>query len=151
LSKTEREVKEGIEVDVNTILRDYAILQRYAENISSALSSIVSELSELTLAKESINKLSQQEKVDETLISLDRSGYAYMWASIVSTKKVLVNIGANYYVVTDASKAIEILDKRINELMDVRRKLESELMAVSQKIEELKQILAQIQATSLSK
>lgn len=151
MSKTEREVKEGIEVDVNTILRDYAILQRYAENISSALSSIVSELSELTLAKESINKLSQQEKVDETLISLDRSGYAYMWASIVSTKKVLVNIGANYYVVTDASKAIEILDKRINELMDVRRKLESELMAVSQKIEELKQILAQIQATSLSK
>jgi len=151
LSKTEREVKEGIEVDVNTILRDYAILQRYAENISSALSSIVSELSELTLAKESINKLSQQEKVDETLISLDRSGYAYMWASIVSTKKVLVNIGANYYVVTDASKAIEILDKRINELMDVRRKLESELMAVSQKIGELKQILAQIQATSLSK
>ena len=151
MSKTEREVKEGIEVDVNTILRDYAILQRYAENISSALSSIVSELSELTLAKESINKLSQQEKVDETLISLDRSGYAYMWASIVSTKKVLVNIGANYYVVTDASKAIEILDKRINELMDVRRKLESELMAVSQKIGELKQILAQIQATSLSK
>ena len=151
MSKTEREVKEGIEVDVNTILRDYAILQRYAENISSALSSIVSELSELTLAKESINKLSQQEKVDEALISLDRSGYAYMRASIVSTKKVLVNIGANYYVVTDASKAIEILDKRINELMDVRRKLESELMAISQKIEELKQVLAQIQATSLSK
>lgn len=151
MSKTGKDVKEGIEVDINVILRDYAILQRYAENISSALSSIVSELSELTLAKESINKLSQQEKVNEALISLDRSGYAYMRASIVSTKKVLVNIGANYYIVTDVSKAIEILDKRINELMDVRRKLEGELMTVSQKIEELKQILAQIQATSPSK
>lgn len=138
-------------IDINLLLRDYALLQRYAENLSVTLSNILAELNELSLAKETISKLASQEKVEEALVSLDRSGYAYIKASISDTRNVLVNIGSNYYVIIDSSKAIEILEKRITELSSMKSRLEKELAAVTQKIGELKQIIAQVQTSASSK
>ncbi len=139
---------QKIEVDVNVLLRDYVLLQKYAENLTSALTSVLNELNEVNLAKESIKQLSRYDKLDNILVSLDRAGYAYMHGLLKDTSKILVNIGAGYYVVVDSSKATEILERRTSELQEIRKRLEQELSAISQKLEELKQLIAKAQSQS---
>ncbi len=146
MSYREGKDTQKVEVDVNILLRDYVLLQRYAENLTSALTSVLNELNEINLAKESIKQLSRYSKLDNVLVSLDRAGYAYMHGLLKDTSKVLVNIGANYYVVVDSTRATEILERRAGELQEIRKKLEHELSAISQKLEELKQLIARAQS-----
>ncbi len=133
--------------EAEAVIREYVYLQRYINELSSTMSSIVSELNEIQLAKETISNIDLESNID-VFMSLDRRGYAYISAKLSSNGKVLVNIGSDYYALLDKHDALRILDMRFKDLMEIKNKVEKELITATQRIEEVKKILASLQEKS---
>ncbi len=135
---------EKIQQEANILLQEYAVLQRYAEELSAYLNNISTALAEASLARKSIEELYKGEE-KEVLLSLDRNGNAFIKAEIKDKNKIIVSIGGDYYLYTSIEKAMDILDKKISEIEESRKNLEKELSSVLGRINQIKQQLAILQ------
>ncbi len=133
-----------IQQEMNILLQEYAVLQRYTEELSAYLNNINVALSEASLARKSIEELSAS-KESKVLVSLDRNANAFIRAEVKEKNKIVVNIGGDYYIYTTVDKALIILSEKIEELEKSRKNIQKELAEAINRIEKIKQQLAVLQ------
>ena len=133
-----------IQQEMNILLQEYAVLQRYTEELSAYLNNINVALSEASLARKSIEELSAS-KESKVLVSLDRNANAFIRAEVKEKNKIVVNIGGDYYIYTTVDKALIILSEKIEELEKSRKNIQKELTEAINRIEKIKQQLAVLQ------
>ncbi len=133
-----------IQQEMNILLQEYAVLQRYTEELSAYLNNINVALSEASLARKSIEELSAS-KESKVLVSLDRNANAFIRAEVKEKNKIVVNIGGDYYLYTTVDKALIILSEKIEELEKSRKNIQKELTEAINRIEKIKQQLAVLQ------
>ncbi len=133
-----------IQQEMNILLQEYAVLQRYTEELSAYLNNINVALSEASLARKSIEELSAS-KESKVLVSLDRNANAFIRAEVKEKNKIIVNIGGDYYLYTTVDKALIILSEKIEELEKSRKNIQKELTEAINRIEKIKQQLAVLQ------
>ncbi len=133
-----------IQQEMNILLQEYAVLQRYTEELSAYLNNINVALSEASLARKSIEELSAS-KESKVLVSLDRNANAFIRAEVKEKNKIVVNIGGDYYLYTTVDKALILLNEKIEELEKSRKNIQKELAEAINRIEKIKQQLAVLQ------
>ena len=133
-----------VQQEMNILLQEYTVLQRYTEELSAYLNNINVALSEASLARKSIEELATS-KESKVLISLDRNANAFIRAEVKEKNKIVVNIGGDYYLYTTVDKALIILSEKIGELEKSRKNIQKELTEAINRIEKIKQQLAILQ------
>ncbi len=127
------------QLQVRALIEQYVVLQNYAESLQRDLNTVIGALSEIRLAKETINILKAEERSEfEVLISLDRGGNAYIRAPVSKPKNIIINIGAGYYASLDYDRAIEVLSRRETELTKIIQSIQGELNKVLQYMEAIR-------------
>ncbi len=133
-----------IQQEMNILLQEYTVLQRYTEELSAYLNNVNVALSEASLARRSIEELAAS-KESKVLVSLDRNANAFIRAEVKEKNKIVVNIGGDYYLYTTVDKALIILSEKIEELEKSRRNIQKELAEAINRIEKIRQQLTVLQ------
>ncbi len=127
-------------------LREYiGILQAQVQELSA-------QLTELQLSLATIDDLPEDSA--DSYVMLDRMNTVFLPVKIVGEwhKKLLVNIGGNYYIKTDKENAVKLLNKRIAETRRLLDGLQRQLASALTEYNYIQQILAsvyvQVQQTS---
>ncbi len=101
-------------------------LKSYIEIAQNRVAAITSELEELRTAYETLSWL-EKRCGEESLIALDRRGYAFIKSVIPRDLKVYVSLARDYVMELPIDKAKNILAAREKELMTALRDAEADL------------------------
>ncbi|HIH77195.1 MAG TPA: prefoldin subunit alpha [Methanomassiliicoccales archaeon] len=92
-------------------------------------------------AKDTLEAVAKGKPGEEVLMPV--GGSAYVYASIVSSDRVLVGVGTGVSVDKPMEDAIATVDVRIGELMDALKKASESRTVVESKMQQLSQIVQQ--------
>ncbi len=141
-----------LEQAVRQLAEQLEELKSYIEIAQNRVSSITSEIEELRASYEALTWLEKRSS-NETLIALDRRGYAFVKVLIPDQEKVFVSLGRDYVVELPIDKAKSILSAREKELMAALRDAEADLRKLlelynqlNRKLQEYLSLLAQARA-----
>ena len=95
------------------LMQQMQILETYFSDLSQREGTFLSVLREATAAIESIRSLSKKSE-SETLVPIGMG--TYIPSKIISSKKIVLNVGAGVAVEKDFSSAINYLEARIKEI-----------------------------------
>lgn len=115
------------------IQKDIALLQSYQERMDTIYQQvefIESLLAEYRRARETLEEMSKVEKGRNFLVPI--GGNIFVHASLDNNSTVLTGIGRNVLVEKPMAKALEFIDKRIEDFL----KEEERLIKISQDIRE---------------
>ncbi|MDK6028527.1 prefoldin subunit alpha [Ignisphaera sp. 4213-co] len=123
---------------------------RVVQTRSLALSS---ELQEIRIAYDTlgeIQKLSQQ----DVFASLDRNGYVFVKAKLLSVDEAIVRLGKEYYISLPIDKAKNVLMEYEKELTEELRETETELRKLTELYNQIQkkiqEYVAMLQKSSIS-
>ena len=95
------------------LMQQMQMLETYFSDLSQREGTFLSVLREATAAIESIRLLSKKSE-SETLVPIGMG--TYIPSKIISSKKIVLNVGAGVAVEKDFSSAINYLEARIKEI-----------------------------------
>jgi prefoldin alpha subunit len=98
-------------------------------------------LEDYSRAKDTLEAVAKGKPGEEVLMPV--GGSAYVYASIVSSDRVLVGVGTGVSVDKPMEDAIATVDVRIGELMDALKKASESRTVVESKMQQLSQIVQQ--------
>lgn len=98
-------------------------------------------LEDYSRAKDTLEAVAKGKPGEEVLMPV--GGSAYVYASIVSSDRVLVGVGTGVSIDKPMEDAIATVDVRIGELMDALKKASESRTVVESKMQQLSQIVQQ--------
>ncbi|NPA97728.1 MAG: prefoldin subunit alpha [Crenarchaeota archaeon] len=151
---TQQVDREKLEQTVRQLAEQLEEIKSYIEIAQNRVSSIASEIEEVRASYESLSWIEKRSSED-TIVALDRRGYAFVKANLSNPPKILVSIGRDYVVELPIDKAKSVLSSREKELMSALRDAEADLRKLlelynqlNRKLREYLSILAQTQSSS---
>ncbi len=117
-------------------------LREYIDILQAQVQELSAQLTELQLSLTTIDDL--PEGSADSYVMLDRMNTVFLPVKIIDEwhKKLLVNIGGNYYIKTDKENAVKLLNKRIAETRRLLDGLQRQLVSVLTEYNYIQQILA---------
>jgi prefoldin alpha subunit len=145
MSKEAREEKRAVTLD--ELIYRATQLREYLTLLNNQIENYALQASELRLVLDTLDSLPEENK-SSILVVLDRLNTVFMPASIKETwsNELIVNIGGNYYVRTDKSKAREIVSSRLNTVNRVLNELRQRYQLILNEYNAIQQVLAQVYA-----
>ncbi len=136
--------QEARTITLDELLLRLEQLKQYMALLETRISEASNQLTELQLSKNTLENLPEQG--GDGLVVLDRLSTIFIPVKIPEEwpRKILVNIGLNYYMRTDREKANDILIKRINSVRRTIQVLQKQYATLSTEYNALQQVLAQI-------
>ena len=113
------------------------MLQEQLSSLEQQKNIVSQQIQMFNISKATISGLKNKEAGHEIIVPI---GSIYLKAKISEPEKVMVNLGAGYTVEKSIDGAIEYLDSTINNMSEVKKKIEDE-------IEESEMQLVQIRPT----
>jgi len=145
LSENKEVLEQSVEEELSQLLEGLEETRNAIVVVQSRINAIAGEINEIRMALEALNAF---EKFQERsiLVSLDRSGYAFIRAEAKSIDSVIVRLTRDFYMSLPISKARETLllyEKDLSEaLRDANIELQK-LMDLYNKIQERIRLLAE--------
>ena len=118
--------------------RKYLQLQLYRHQLNALTeekNNLDARSAELRVTIAAIEEFEKIEKGDEIWSSLGSN--AFVMSDIKDTKNVLVSIGAGVVIKSTKEHSLEILQSRLNELDEIRRAMEAEILKYSEEVSKL--------------
>jgi len=134
MSATKSGQKEG-KIDAESLMAEYEGLRGQTEILKESLDMINSNLTELSVVRESLSKLGEMPADNEILVPM--GGDSFTKAKITDKEKVIVGIGSNVAVGKSIPVALEDLEKQIKGLEKARDEGSAEFQKSVKKLEEL--------------
>jgi len=134
MSTTKSGQKEG-KIDAESLMAEYEGLRGQTEILKESLDMINSNLTELSVVRESLSKLGEMPADNEILVPM--GGDSFTKAKITDKEKVIVGIGSNVAVGKSIPVALEDLEKQIKGLEKARDEGSAEFQKSVKKLEEL--------------
>ncbi len=126
--------KEG-KIDAESLMAEYEGLRGQTEILKESLDMINSNLTELSVVRESLSKLGEMPADNEILVPM--GGDSFTKAKITDKEKVIVGIGSNVAVGKSITVALEDLEKQMKGLEKARDEGSAEFQKSVKKLEEL--------------
>ncbi len=149
MSKDSRE--EARKVSLNELVLRYNQLKEYINILGSQIDTYTRHLSELQLVLDTLKNI--PEKGSSALVTLDRLNTLFLPVNIVEewSSKVVINIGRNYYMKTTRDKAVEIINKRLNNIRRILNDLQKQYQLALNEYNALQQLLSSIYVQQIEK
>ncbi len=149
MSKDSRE--EARKVSLNELVLRYNQLKEYINILGSQIDTYTRHLSELQLVLDTLKNI--PEKGSSALVTLDRLNTLFLPVNIVEewSSKVVINIGRNYYMKTTRDKAVEIINKRLNNIRRILNDLQKQYQLALNEYNVLQQLLSSIYVQQIEK
>jgi len=144
LSKESRE--EARVVSLNELIARANQLRDYITILGSQIETYRTHISELQIVLNTLNNLPAEGS--SALMVLDRLNTAFIPVNIGGgwSSSVIINIGRNYYIKTDKARAVEIIEKRLDNLGKILNNLNQQYQALLNEYNYIQQILLSIYA-----
>ncbi|MEM2918213.1 MAG: prefoldin subunit alpha [Candidatus Altiarchaeota archaeon] len=127
--------KLKLQEELQRNLLELEIYKKKFENLTQEMQMVELSLVELDNTKKAINILKNEKSSGETLVSIGSGVYSK--ANNLDNEKVLLGIGAGFYVEKTIDEASKILDERMEKLSKVANEIQKNASDVSDKISEL--------------
>jgi len=122
-------------MDKEKIYHELKELDEQIKGLNSHLEKVDEQLTELNSSKLILNKFSELKRGDELRVPLTNG--IYIKASLMDTKKLLVNVGASVAVEKTPEQIIKILDSQLSELVEYREKIVNNMKKLIARVEEI--------------
>ncbi len=122
--------------DLNKMAIQIKFLEEQIERLQSQLQLIDTSIMNLENSNFTIENLKTVEEGQEILIPV--GGVAYLKAKITDTKKLIINLGSDYFAEVTIANAKENIDSRINDLRQGQQALGGRLQAYANQMNELR-------------
>lgn len=122
------------EEDFRRLAVELRLLEGTAEMLQSRINVVNAAITELTLAKRSLEGVEKEE--EDAPLFVPVGGGSYIKAKLASADTVVAGIGTGVAVEKTVEAARETVENRMSELEDSRRKLKQQLVQVAQKIQQ---------------
>lgn len=96
-------------------------------------------LEEYSRAKATLTDLKNAEEGDEILMPV--GGSTFVRAKVSNSKKALIGIGSGITVEKDVDEAMQIIDARVQEMLDAMKKLNESRQVIEMKSNQLSQMV----------
>ncbi len=110
------------------------LLRQTADVLTSRLNMVNVLINDLNIFKSTVENLKELKEEREILVPVGAS--SYVRAKISSVDKVLYAVGSDIFMEQDVDKALEDVEKRLDELHAMKRELQGQLTTVLRKLEE---------------
>ncbi len=138
------ESREKIVIDPNTLLIQAQELAKYIEALKSALAGVENTRANLKQAMETIEAL--KDTTENVLVPADHGGIAFFWAKPVSTDKIILHIGREYFAVIPRNEALQKLERRLDTIEKQETEIRKKLDEALQQYQALQSLLQQVAA-----
>lgn len=126
--------RELSEETLRRLLVERELLRQTADVLTSRLNMVNVLINDLNIFKSTVENLKELKEEREILVPVGAS--SYVRAKISSVDKVLYAVGSDIFMEQDVDKALEDVEKRLDELHAMRRELQGQLTTVLRKLEE---------------
>ena len=138
----EAQQKRVIAIPLESVLAELGELRKYIEALQNQIDQVSSELEDIIASRNLISEL-KTTKPDELFMPSDRRGLVLIKAKPLSTDKVVVHVGVNYYAEMGLEEAMEVLSKIEKESKEVLAMLQRELNNAVNYYQQLQGLVAQ--------
>jgi len=115
------------------LLFQLSMLEQQSQQLSQQLENVNSQIGEMEALKLSLEKL-EKGKDKEMLANLGRGIFL---RTKQDDDKVFVNVGSRTLVKKSFSEAVEIIDKQVPELKEIRHILQEQALQVSKEVDKI--------------
>lgn len=128
--------------EINRLVAEIQLLEATVNALTSRLELTEAALNESRMALETLKAIKGASKGDSILVPIGAD--SYIFAKIDSTEKVIVGVGANVRVEKNIENSIEMINQRINQLEQIQKALEQQLIQASQRLGEARENLERL-------
>jgi prefoldin alpha subunit len=121
--------------DVETLLYTYQMLQEQLNSLEQQRNMVSQQIQMFNISKSTISGLKNKDVGHEIIVPI---GTVYIKSKLAESDKVLVNLGAGYTVEKTIDGAIEYLDTAINNMSEVKKKIEEEMEESESRLVQIK-------------
>lgn len=124
--------------DITRLVEEYQALLELISGLQAQLAVVNDSLEELN---DALNGLKSMDQQTERYIHI---GAGIFLKASVEAAEVLTPLGASYYAFLDRQNAERIINERMNELNDVKARLEENLAKLSERAAQIRDVLVQL-------
>lgn len=128
---------------VNAMLYQYQEYQRQAEALTQQLNLIQMTLADTEKAIETVEGMSRASQGAEILVPIGAGSFIH--AELTRPETAVVGIGAGICIEENVEKAMELLEKRKQEVSKALEHMQANLSRVTGELQRIQQVLAQLQ------